>query len=110
MLPTPFSLSLLIRSVSVLLPQTFFQPDEFYQALEPAHHLIFGYGHLTWEWKDLPVISGDEDWWSVLVEGGRMRGWLWPGFLALLYRGLHVLGLDETFLIVSCWLFVVKGA
>lgn len=31
--------------------QTFFQPDEFYQALEPAHRLVFGYGSLTWEWR-----------------------------------------------------------
>lgn len=29
---------------------TFFQPDEFYQALEPAHFLVYGYGYITWEW------------------------------------------------------------
>ena len=34
---------------------TFFQPDKFYQSLEAgleaAHHAVFGYGHLTWEWS-----------------------------------------------------------
>ena len=29
---------------------TFFNPDEYWQSLEPAHRLAFGYGHLTWEW------------------------------------------------------------
>lgn len=38
------------RIALALLTQTTFQPDEFYQSLEPAHHLVFGYGHLTWEW------------------------------------------------------------
>lgn len=32
--------------------KTFFQPDEFYQALEPAHNLIYGYGYITWEWHE----------------------------------------------------------
>ena len=26
-------------------------PDEIYQALEPAHRLVFGYGILSWEWQ-----------------------------------------------------------
>lgn len=29
---------------------TFFQADEFYQALEIAHERVFGYGYVTWEW------------------------------------------------------------
>ncbi|KAK9240391.1 Alg9-like mannosyltransferase family-domain-containing protein [Lipomyces kononenkoae] len=35
-----------------LSTKTYFQPDEFWQALEPAHRLVYGYGYLTWEWKD----------------------------------------------------------
>ncbi|KAI5959759.1 GPI10 [Candida pseudojiufengensis] len=38
----------LINSVSI---QTFFQADEFYQSLEPAHFFKYGYGYLTWEWN-----------------------------------------------------------
>eukprot|EP00892_Ulva_mutabilis_P007769 jgi/Ulvmu1/5364/UM022_0158.1 len=37
-----FCLSILIR--------TSFDPDEYWQAPEVAHRLVFGYGHLTWEW------------------------------------------------------------
>lgn len=40
----------LIRMLNAFTTQTFFQPDEFYQSLEPAHKLVFGYGYLTWEW------------------------------------------------------------
>lgn len=43
-------LALTIRVLIALATSTFFQPDEYFQALEPAHHLVFGYGHLTWEW------------------------------------------------------------
>lgn len=110
---------LLIRSLQLALPQTFFQPDEFYQALEPAHWLVFGYGHLTWEWRDLPsvITSGygsvgsrhgiwsilDKVWevggWERLYEevvvGGRMRGWLWPGLVAAVYKLVQVLGKEE---------------
>lgn len=43
-------LALSIRILIALSTRTFFQPDEYYQALEPAHSLVFGYGHLTWEW------------------------------------------------------------
>jgi len=36
-------------------------PDEIYQALEPAHRLVFGYGLLSWEWHEgvrSPVLPG----------------------------------------------------
>ena len=41
---------LTFRLINALLCQTFFQPDEFYQSLEIAHKLVFGYGWTTWEW------------------------------------------------------------
>lgn len=40
-----------IRCLQSLLMRTFFQADEFWQSLEPAHYMAFGYGELTWEWK-----------------------------------------------------------
>ena len=98
-MPNPLIVALAIRSLSLLLPQTFFQPDEFYQALEPAHHLVFGYGHLTWEWKDLSV-GGGEGWWGDVIERGRMRNWLWPSLFAGVYQLLKLMRLDETNLIV----------
>ncbi|GAV51744.1 hypothetical protein ZYGR_0AF02150 [Zygosaccharomyces rouxii] len=40
------------RILNALLTRTFFQADEFWQALEPAHFKTFGYGGLTWEWNN----------------------------------------------------------
>lgn len=40
------------RIVNTSLLKTFFQPDEYWQALEPAHRIAFGYGYLTWEWRE----------------------------------------------------------
>lgn len=98
----PLLVPLLFRSLSLLLPQTYFQPDEFYQALEPAHWLVFGYGHLTWEWRDLPLPTSSGDtaslWWEMyrdVVVGGRMRGWLWPGVFAGVYKLLQVIGRED---------------
>lgn len=40
------------RAVLALAGQrTFFQPDEYYQSLEPAHRLVWGTGYETWEWR-----------------------------------------------------------
>ncbi|KAJ9101926.1 hypothetical protein QFC19_005007 [Naganishia cerealis] len=38
-------------AVALLGQKTFFQPDEFYQSLEPAHRLVWGTGFETWEWR-----------------------------------------------------------
>jgi phosphatidylinositol glycan class B len=38
------------RFANALCVVTFFNPDEYWQSLEPAHRMAFGYGHLTWEW------------------------------------------------------------
>lgn len=44
------------RAVLALVGQkTFFQPDEFYQSLEPAHRLVWGTGYETWEWRGSPL-------------------------------------------------------
>lgn len=40
-----------LRICNALATRTFFQADEFWQALEPAHFKAFGYGGLTWEWQ-----------------------------------------------------------
>lgn len=99
MRPSAFIVALLVRSLVLLLPQTFFSPDEFYQALEPAHQLVFGYGHLTWEWQDLPK-NDTHDWWNQVVVGGRMRGYLWPSAFAAVYKCLKLFGLDASKMIV----------
>ncbi|XP_078443491.1 alg9-like mannosyltransferase family isoform X2 [Wolffia australiana] len=71
-------LCLLFRIVNSLLVQTYFNPDEHWQALEVAHRVAFGYGHLTWEWK----------------EG--IRSYLHPMVFLLLYKILYFLHLDDV--------------
>lgn len=39
------------RLTNAIVIGTFFQADEYWQALEPAHWWVFGYGGLTWEWE-----------------------------------------------------------
>jgi phosphatidylinositol glycan class B len=50
--------TILVRVLIALLTRTVFQPDEYFQALEPAHRAVFGYGDLTWEWcAENPIRS-----------------------------------------------------
>ncbi|KAH7125283.1 Alg9-like mannosyltransferase family-domain-containing protein [Dendryphion nanum] len=49
-----FALLLAFRIVNALTLRTFFQPDEFFQSLEPAWQLAFGQSSnawITWEWR-----------------------------------------------------------
>ncbi|KAA8535457.1 hypothetical protein F0562_030460 [Nyssa sinensis] len=77
-----FVLCLAIRMVNSLLVQTYFNPDEHWQALEVAHHITFGYGHLTWEWEK------------------GIRSYLHPVLFSLLYKVLAVFHLDTPWLMV----------
>lgn len=47
-----FLTSLVVRLFNAFTIRTYFQPDEYFQALEPAHKLVYGYGHITWEWHE----------------------------------------------------------
>jgi GPI mannosyltransferase 3 len=78
------ALALAMRTVIALVTRTFFQPDEYFQALEPAHVFVFGYGDLTWEWTSKPPI----------------RSPLYPVLNVPIYWLLKILCLDETFLLV----------
>ena len=84
-------LALVIRVVIALATRTFFQPDEFFQALEPAHYLVFGYGDLTWEWTSKPPI----------------RTILYPALNIPIYWLLKVFRLDGTSLLVRSFLFQI---
>ncbi|WJZ98450.1 hypothetical protein VitviT2T_016971 [Vitis vinifera] len=67
---------LAVRMANSLLVQTYFNPDEHWQALEVAHSIAFGYGHLTWEWKK------------------GIRSYLHPMVFASLYKVLALCHLD----------------
>lgn len=78
-----FWTALAFRLINCALVQTFFVPDEYFQSLEPAHKLVFGYGVLTWEWR----------------EG--LRSYIYPLIFAVYYATLKVFGLDSRWLIVQ---------
>jgi len=80
-------LALSVRVVISLLTRTYFQPDEYFQSLEPAHHLVFGYGHLTWEWLAhrpirsvfFPLLNVPLFWLlkvTGISESGKLGDWL----------------------------------
>ncbi|XP_038071487.1 GPI mannosyltransferase 3-like isoform X2 [Patiria miniata] len=73
---------ILFRWVNAVLTQTFFAPDEYWQSLEVAHNIVFGYGYLTWEWR-----TG-------------LRGFTHPIIFAVLYKTLQVLNIDHPMLLV----------
>ncbi|PKS10050.1 hypothetical protein jhhlp_004675 [Lomentospora prolificans] len=72
-----FGALLLLRLVNVALVQTFFQPDEYFQCLEPAWQAAFGEGsgaYITWEWQH------------------QLRSSLHPTLFALVYKFADLLG------------------
>jgi phosphatidylinositol glycan class B len=78
-------LPLCVRILVAVLTRTFFQPDEYFQALEPAHRIVFGYGHLTWEWlAEQPI-----------------RSIAYPALNVPVYWLLKTLKLDDTELLVG---------
>ncbi|KAF8273654.1 glycosyltransferase family 22 protein [Lactarius quietus] len=79
------AVALAVRVSIALITRTFFQPDEYFQALEPAHFIVFGYGDLTWEWTSRPPI----------------RSIIYPALNIPIYWILKILRLDQTFLLVA---------
>ncbi|PCH37875.1 glycosyltransferase family 22 protein [Wolfiporia cocos MD-104 SS10] len=77
-------LALLVRICVALTTRTFFQPDEYFQSLEVAHNLVFGYGQLTWEWMSAKPI----------------RSILYPALNVPVYWVLKQLCLDDTELLI----------
>jgi len=72
------------RIALALLTRSIFQPDEFFQSLEIAHNVVFGYGKLTWEWQ--PNVA--------------IRSIVYPALYVPVYWILRVTGLDTTGLLV----------
>lgn len=67
-----------IRVFNALTVQTFFQPDEYYQSLEPAWKVVYGYGETTWEWR----------------EG--IRGFLYPSLFASVWWVFKTIGVKDA--------------
>lgn len=45
-----FLVLLAVRIFHLYIVRTWYVPDEYWQSLEIAHYIIFGYGYRTWEW------------------------------------------------------------
>jgi phosphatidylinositol glycan class B len=82
-----YSIALSLRILIALSTRSFFQPDEYFQSLEPAHHLVFGYGILTWEWLSQKPL----------------RNIVYPALNVPIYWLLKVLEIDN---VGSGWLLV----
>ena len=80
-------LAVSVRVAIALATSTFFQPDEYFQSLEVAHHAVFGYGQLTWEWLAPKPI----------------RSIVYPALNIPIYWLLKVLRLDDTAALVGAW-------
>ena len=73
----------LFRLANGALTHTYGYPDEYWQAQEVAHRSAFGYGYLTWEWRE------------------RIRSILHPWCFAVAYQLVACLGLGDTELVAS---------
>ncbi len=69
--------ALAIRAHWALSGDGFFHPDEIYQAVEPAHRLVYGFGLHAWEW-DIGA-----------------RNWTLPGVLAAVLAIARQVGWDS---------------
>lgn len=87
-----FLIFIAVRLLSILLVQTWYVPDEYWQSLEVAHRMTFGYGHLTWEWA-LGI-----------------RSYFHPLVIAFFYKALQLISFDCAELLVRfllCYSFVI---
>ena len=82
------------RLVNSVLSRSFFQPDEYWQALEVAHRIVWDYGYESWEWRaglGSDLLGGG---------GGGIRSPLHPLLYVPLYWLLKATRLDDTLLLV----------
>ncbi|CEP11954.1 hypothetical protein [Parasitella parasitica] len=78
-----FVTCLLFRLLNAYYTRTYDNPDEYWQGHEVAHELVFGNGYLTWEWRE------------------KIRSFLHPITIALAYKVVQLLGLQNTHVLVA---------
>jgi phosphatidylinositol glycan class B len=82
-----------LRLVPLLLEPSMNWPDEVFQAMEPAHRLVYGTGLIPWEFQL------------------KVRSWLLPGFIAGLMETARVIGDGpDIYLPVVAGTFALIGA
>lgn len=83
--PAPFIVIILllaIRLFHLYIVRSWYVPDEYWQSLEIAHYVTFGYGYRTWEW-----IVG-------------IRSYLSISWIILIYKTLQFFSLDTLQLLI----------
>ncbi|KAI9223475.1 Alg9-like mannosyltransferase family-domain-containing protein [Blastocladiella britannica] len=75
-----FALLVVFRVWNAVQIATSFSPDEYWQGLEIAHWMAFGFGAITWEW----------------LPGTQIRGFAHPLFFAAGYKALGYFGVEST--------------
>lgn len=94
------------------LNNTYFQADEYWQATEVAHRVVFGYGYLTWEWRGTTTAAATATTWSALshsgiaalfshLSQGPIRSVLHPLLFTPVFYTLRSLGLDGSFTLMT---------
>ncbi|OII77774.1 plasmid maintenance protein [Cryptosporidium andersoni] len=72
------------RIINSLLIKTTFNPDEYWQSLEVAYQIVFGYGFLTWEWDHCIAL----------------RSIIYPLLFALIYKIFNIINISNTIFII----------
>lgn len=87
-----FGALVVFRVFNAALCQTMSHPDEYFQSLEVAHRLVFGYGWQTWEW--MPDVALRSPLHALLFVPG--------------YWIVKILGLEQTSALVSTSIIAVR--
>lgn len=82
--PKLLLLLITLRVINSLFIATFFDPDEYWQSMEVAHSVVFGYGYKTWEWR----------------ENIALRSYIHPLIFIIYYKIIKALHLDYVFAVV----------
>jgi hypothetical protein len=86
-------LALALRALLAAYDHSVFWPDEIHQSLEQAHRAAFGYGLVSWEFRD------------------GARSWLFPGIIAGLWKLAAAGGIESSLALVTLVrLVIVAGS
>jgi GPI mannosyltransferase 3 len=86
-------LGLALRTWLAVNDHSVFWPDEIHQSLEQAHRAAFGYGLISWEFRD------------------GARSWLFPGIIAGLWKLAAAGGVESSLtLVLLARLVIVAGS
>lgn len=99
----------IFRVANLSLVQSQFDPDEYWQGLEPAYCQVFGScDGLTWEWKRRSQITNIECFKDFLVQGleGPVRSYVSIFPTIVFYYIVKFVGVDSTYMISRGPLFV----